>query len=148
MAGFKGQAERSVDSKGRMAIPAKMRGELAPEARNTFTATRGIEKCIVLYPQNRWVEMEEELMDLNMFQRKARMFVRTIVRWAEEVTLDNQGRIMLPKRLQEFAEVEDKVTVIGQLDRIEIWNPATLNALDEEQEESYEEIAESVMGHF
>lgn len=146
MSAFKGQAERSVDSKGRMAIPAKMRGELPPEARGTFTATRGIETCVVLYPQNRWQEMEEELMDLNMFQRKARMFVRTIVRWAEEVSLDSQGRVVLPRRLQEFAGIDGEVVVIGQLDRIEIWDPATLDNLDEEQEESYEEIAETVMG--
>lgn len=131
-----------------MAIPAKMRGELPSEARDTFTATRGIETCIVLYPQNRWQEMEKELMDLNMFQRQARMFVRTIVRWAEEVTLDSQGRVILPKRLQEFAGIDGEVIVIGQLESIEVWDPDTLHALDEAQEESYEEIAESVMGQF
>lgn len=146
MAGFKGQANRSVDSKGRVAIPAKMRAELAPEARNTFTATRGLEQCIVLYPQNRWEEIEKQLMELNTFQRKVRMFVRTIVRWAEEVTLDNQGRIVLPKRLQQFAGVEGTVTVIGQLDCVEVWKPERLQELDEAQDESYDEIAESVMG--
>lgn len=146
MAGFKGQEERSVDSKGRVAIPAKMRSELVPEARNTFTATRGLEQCIVLYPQNRWETMEEKLMGLNTFQRKARTFVRTIVRWAEELTLDDQGRVVLPRRLQKFAEIEGKVTVIGQLDRIEVWSPDVLKELDEEQEESYGEIAEHVMG--
>ena len=61
MAGFKGQASYSIDAKGRVAIPAKMRNAMNPEAKGTFTVTRGFEKCIFLYPLDRWTEMEQEI---------------------------------------------------------------------------------------
>lgn len=146
MAGFKGQAEYSVDEKGRVAIPAKMRAALKPEAKGTFTATRGFERCIFLYPLDRWEEMEAQMMELNLYQREARNFVRQLLRWAEEVMLDKQGRIVLPKVLMEFAGITDRALIIGALDHIEIWDPATFDQFVNEQLEDYETLAEKVMG--
>lgn len=146
MAGFKGQAEYSVDSKGRVAIPAKMRNDLVPEAKQTFTITRGFEQCIFLYPLNRWEQMEEEFGGLNMFNRQARDFVRTILRWADEAQLDAQGRITLPKQLVEFAGLNDRALIIGSLDHIEIWDPGVFDEYLEETAADYETLAEHVMG--
>ena len=123
MASFKGQAEYSVDSKGRVAIPARMRSALNPEANNSFTITRGFEQCILLFPLDEWAKREAEIARLNTYRSEARSFVRTIMRWADEVTLDGQGRIVVPKSLIAFAGLEDAVLIIGVLDRIEIWNP-------------------------
>ena len=145
MAGFKGQAEYSVDSKGRVAIPAKMRSALNPEAKNTFTMTRGFERCVFLYPQDRWTEMEDEFATLSPFNREARAFVRNIVRWAEEVVLDKQGRISLSKPLLEFAELSERALIIGALDHIEIWDPDVFDSYLNEQTEDYETLAERVM---
>lgn len=145
MGGFKGQAERSVDSKGRVAIPAKMRAELSPEARETFTVTRGLEDCIWIYPQNTWEQVESHLAQKTSFDRRNRIFRRMLLRWAEEVTLDGQGRIVLPGPLQEFADVDGRVLVLGQLDRIEVWNPDAYAQYEEGLDESYEQIAEQVM---
>lgn len=146
MAGFKGQAEYSVDSKGRLAIPAKMRNALNPEAKNTFTITRGFEQCIFLYPLDRWEKMEDEFSGLNMYNREARDFVRTILRWAEEVTLDGQGRVSLPKSLTEFAGISEKALVLGALDHIEIWDPDLFESYLNQQPADYETLAERVMG--
>ncbi|SHK31035.1 division/cell wall cluster transcriptional repressor MraZ [Rhodothermus profundi] len=146
MASFKGQAAYSVDEKGRVAIPAKMRAVLKPEAKGTFTATRGFERCIFLYPLDRWEEIEMQMMKLNLYQREARNFVRQILRWAEEVTLDKQGRVVLPKVLMEFAGITDRALIIGALDHIEIWNPATFEQFVNEQPLDYETLAEKVMG--
>lgn len=145
MAGFKGQAEYSVDSKGRVAIPAKMRSALNPEAKSTFTMTRGFERCVFLYPQDRWTQMEEEFATLSPFNREARAFVRNIVRWAEEVALDKQGRISLSKPLMEFAELSERALIIGALDHIEIWDPDVFDGYLNEQTEDYETLAERVM---
>ena len=145
MAGFKGQAEYSVDSKGRVAIPAKMRSALNPEAKNTFTMTRGFEKCVFLYPQDRWAEMEDEFATLSPFNREARAFVRNIVRWAEEVVLDKQGRVSLSKPLVEFAELSERALIIGALDHIEIWDPDAFDNYLNDQSEDYETLAERVM---
>lgn len=147
MAGFKGQAEYSIDGKGRVPVPAKMRRSLATEARETFVATRGFEQCLFLYPFDVWETMEERFLALNTFQKKTRDFVRTIVRWADESVLDGQGRISLPKSLIDFAHLEPggKVLIIGSLDHIEIWDPATFNAYLDQQTETYEAVAEQVM---
>jgi MraZ protein len=145
MAGFKGQAEYSIDSKGRVAIPAKMRNAMNPEAKGTFTMTRGFEHCVFLYPQDRWSEMEDEFSTLSPFNREARAFMRNVLRWAEEVTLDGQGRISLSKPLSEFANLSEKALIIGALDHIEIWDPDTFDSYLNEQPEDYETLAERVM---
>lgn len=146
MAGFKGQAEYSVDSKGRLAIPAKMRNVLNPEAKSTFTITRGFEKCIFLYPQDQWLEKEREMRQLNAYNKETRDFFRGVLMWADEVTLDGQGRIGIPKPLIDLAGIEEKALVIGALDYIEIWNPASFQDYLKAQEEDYETLAERVMG--
>ena len=146
MAGFKGQAEYSVDAKGRIAIPAKMRNALNPEAKNTFTITRGFERCIFLYPMDHWLTIEAEMSGLNAYSRETRDFVRSILMWADEVTLDGQGRIGIPKSLAEFANVTDRALIIGALDHVEIWNPSDFQSYVEEQGEDYESLAERVMG--
>ena len=143
MASFKGQAEYSVDSKGRVAIPARMRSALNPEANNSFTITRGFEQCILLFPLDEWAKREAEIARLNTYRSEARSFVRTIMRWADEVTLDGQGRIVVPKSLIAFAGLEDAVLIIGVLDRIEIWNPNVF-AAQAEQEADYSDVAERI----
>jgi len=146
MAGFKGQASYSVDAKGRVAIPAKMRNALNPEAKGIFTATRGLEQCIFLYPYDRWEEMEAEIGAKSNYDREARAFTRRIMMWAEEVTLDGQGRIVLPKALSEFAGVEDRALILGAYDRLEIWNPDVFEEYLNEETTDYETLAERVMG--
>ena len=143
--GFKGQAEYSVDSKGRVAIPAKMRKSMSPQADETFTITRGFEDCIFLYPKDEWVEIEEEIDDLNMYDREVRNFVRIIMRWANEVSLDGQGRISIPNPLLDFAELDGSALIIGAFNHIEIWNPEEFDGYLNEQPEDYETLAESVM---
>lgn len=146
MAGFKGQASYSVDAKGRVAIPAKMRNALNPEAKGTFTVTRGFEKCIFLYPLDRWKEMEEEIGALSTYDREARAFTRRIMMWADEVALDGQGRIGIPKPLMEYAGVKDRALILGAYDRIEIWDPETFEQYLNEETADYETLAEKVMG--
>lgn len=146
VAGFKGQYENAIDEKGRVAIPAKMRRALKPEANETFTATRGFEQCVFLYPLDRWETMEEAFLELNPYQRETRDFVRTITRWAEDVALDRQGRIVIPRRLMEFAGLDGSAVIIGSLDRIEIWDPKVFENHLDETPGDYETIAERVMG--
>jgi len=143
---FKGQAEYSVDSKGRVAIPAEMRKAMSPEAQDTFTITRGFEDCIFLYPMDQWSSIEEEIGDLNMYEREARDFIRIIMMWANEVSLDGQGRISIPNPLLEFAGLDDSALILGAFDHIEIWDPEQFNQYLNEQPDDYETLAESVMG--
>ncbi|PSQ93620.1 MAG: division/cell wall cluster transcriptional repressor MraZ [Bacteroidetes bacterium SW_4_67_19] len=145
MAGFKGQAEYSVDRKGRVTIPAKMREAVSPEANKTFTVTRGFEQCVFLYPMDIWSEIEEEIGGLNRYSREARDYVRFFMRWAEEVTLDAQGRVKLPGSLIDFAEIDGKGLIIGAFDHVEVWNPDVFEHHLHEEADEYEALAEHVM---
>lgn len=131
-----------------MPVPAKMRRALSPAAKETFVATRGLERCVFLYPLDAWEEIEAEMARLNQFEPQARSFVRTINMWAEELTLDGQGRVALPKSLVEFADLKpgSRARVIGAFDRIEVWDPDVFEAHLNEQTDSYETLAERVMG--
>ena len=146
MASFKGQAEYSVDRKGRLAIPAKMRSAMNPEAKSSFTITRGFEQCIILYPLDQWEKREVEIARLNTYRSEARDFVRTIMRWADDVTLDAQGRIVVPRNLLDFANIRDTALIIGMLDHIEIWGPEVFESCHEESESDYPSLAERVLG--
>jgi MraZ protein len=146
MARFKGQAAYSVDAKGRVAIPAKMRSALTPEAQGTFTLTKGFEKCIYAYPQDEWKHKEEEYAALNRNNRNARHLVRMILMWAEEASLDGQGRISLPKALADYAGIGERALIIGSMDHIEIWDPTAFDDYLQEQTIDPETLAEQVMG--
>ena len=100
MAFFKGQEIYSIDSKGRVSIPAKMRKAISPDANDTFTVIRGIEKCIEAYPLDVWRIYEEQFEKLNQFDPKNRYFLRMVLMWSEEVTLDTQiGRASCRERV-------------------------------------------------
>jgi MraZ protein len=150
MASFRGQAENSIDDKGRVALPAKMRRAISPEAKETFIATRGLEQCVVLYPLDVWERVEEQLRGLNTFQSEARAFRRQILDWVEETTLDGQGRLSLSKRLLDFAGLEagggTKARFVGNIDYIEVWHPDVFEAYLNESVQ-YETVAERVMGN-
>lgn len=148
MSFFKGREIYSVDAKGRLNIPAKMRKSLSPEANDTFIVTRGPddEPCIYAYPLDEWRTFEENLKDLNHYNEQDRFFVRALLYWADEVTLDGQFRIMLPKPLLEFANIEKSALILGAMEHIEIWNPEIFENYLNGRSESYATVAASVMG--
>ncbi len=146
MAGFKGQWDYAVDSKGRLALPAKLRRAIRPEANNSLTITRGFEGCLYAYPAYEWERVEEQLSALNTYRRKSRALIRTILRWADDVTLDGQGRLAIGKRHMDFAGITDRVLIIGTLERIELWDPEVFAQQQTENDFEYEDLAELVMG--
>ena len=146
MASFKGHAEYSVDSKGRIASPAKMRSAVRPEANQTFVVTRGLEECAVLYPLDVWERREKRMAELNTYRKKPRAYVRVAMMWAEEVTLDAQGRISIPRPLIEFADLDGTAVILGSIDHIEIWNPERFDAYLESEVGDFETLSEEVMG--
>lgn len=145
MAFFKGQETYSIDAKGRVNVPAKMRKSISPEAQETFTVTRGSDKCIVAYPLDEWKKYENRFEELNQYDEENRFFLRKLLMWAEEVSLDGQQRVTLPKKLIEFAGIEKKVRIIGMVDHIEFWNPEEYDKYLDSHDESYEAVASKVM---
>lgn len=144
MSRFKGIETYSLDNKGRVNIPAKMRKTLAPEANDTFVLTRGFEKCIYAYPMDEWKKKEGSLEQLNEYQEKNRFFMRMLLQFSEDVKMDAQLRIALPKELLAFAGIEKKVTIAGVMNHIEFWNPDEYDSYMNGHAETYEEVAEKL----
>lgn len=145
MSYFKGQEIFSIDNKGRVNVPAKMRKTLSPEANDTFIITRGADKLVVAYPLNEWRKYEEQYATLDQFDEKNRFFLRVILAWSEETEIDGQQRISLSKKFLDFAGIENKVAIVGMIDHLEFWNPKEFENYMSSYSSSYEDVAAQVM---
>ena len=142
---FRGQFTYSVDAKGRVSIPAKLRKHVSPEANDTFVMTRGTGKCIDVYPLDQWLVFEKKLEELNPFDPQKAKFIRMILQHAAEDTFDSQSRILIPQTLLEYSGIEKEVIILGALKKIEIWSPKEFDEYLKSTKETYEEIAAKVM---
>ena len=142
---FRGQFSYSIDSKGRISIPAKLRKQVSPESNETFIITQGTAACIDIYPLDQWQLIEEKLLTLNPFDPKDAKFIRMISQYASEDKLDSQARISIPQILIDYAKIEKDVLILGALKKIEVWNPHVYKGYLEESTETYEQIAAKVM---
>tara|TARA_A100001015_G_scaffold17817_1_gene20696 strand:+ start:184 stop:648 length:465 start_codon:yes stop_codon:yes gene_type:complete len=127
---FTGEYQYSLDSKGRVNIPAKFRQSLSKENQNTFVATRGQDPCVWIYPLTEWKKIEDDLRNLSSVSSVHRTFIRQIARSATPSTCDKQGRITLSPSLISYANLDKEALIIGMINKIEIWNPETLNNVD------------------
>lgn len=146
---FIGEYQYSLDAKGRVNIPAKFRQSLSEDSDNTFVITRGMDMCIWVYPLAQWRDIESNLRNLSSISTINRTFVRNTARFASPSTYDKQGRISLTPSLIEYAGLSKDVLIIGMVNKIEIWNPATLESTDQQNMEidtaAYDELAEKII---
>lgn len=115
---FIGEYTHSVDSKKRLAIPAKFRKELGQKA----IVTRGLDQCLVVYPLKEWNLLADKIGKLPISQTEARGFTRIMLAGAMDVELDKLGRILIPDYLKKFADFKKNVVIIGLYNRLEIWD--------------------------
>ena len=145
---FTGSYSYTLDTKGRVNIPSKMRRALGPNNDGTFVATRSGDLCIVLYPIQVWKDkLEDKLLRLNKGSAINRHFARNLLRHAETLQYDSQGRVALPAGLVKFAQIEKEVEIVGMIDRIEIWSPGRLAEIEArfaDHEEELEAIAREI----
>lgn len=142
---FRGQFIYSIDSKGRISIPAKLRKHISPDANDTFVMTRGISNCIDIYPLDQWQHIEDKLLQLNSFQPDEARFLRMFVQFATEDTMDSQSRILIPQTLIDYSQIKNEVLILGALKKIEVWNPKIYEDYLKQSPQTYEEIAAKVM---
>ena len=145
MSSFKGRFSYSVDNKGRLALPAKLRKNVSPSSNDTFIVTRGFEQCLFVYPQDEWGKVEDSIRGLSPSNPQHRFFVRTLLQWAVDGQLDSQARISIPQDLLKFSAIENEVLIIGVLERIELWNPKIYEEYMNNQPATYETVAEAVL---
>ena len=123
---FTGEYNNIIDQKNRLSIPAKYRKALDIINDKTFVLTKGFDKCLFLYPLEEWKQVEKQLSSLSTIKGKNRSFIRSIVRYANYLKYDSQGRIQIPESLLNYSCIKKNVSVIGVIKKIEIWDPGTL----------------------
>lgn len=137
---FIGEYSHNIDQKGRMAIPVKFRGKLSEGA----VVTRGLDNCLFLYTQEEWEKMALKLANLPTSQANARAFARLMLAGAMDVTIDKQGRIVIPSYLRDFAGIKGNVVVTGLYNKIEIWDESVWKEYKEKVEKESTDIAENI----
>jgi transcriptional regulator MraZ len=136
---FIGEYKHALDSKNRMIVPSKFREELG----NTFVLTKGLDGCIYAYPKSEWEILEKKLRALPLTSKDARAFVRFFFSGANEVSMDKQGRTLIPQNLLEYASIEKEIVSIGVASRVEIWDKIKWNDYNESNID-FTEIAEKM----
>ena len=132
-----GEFNHSIDSKGRLIIPSKLRDSLGEH----FVITKGMDGCLFLYPENEWEAFEEKLRTLPLTNKKARDFKRFFLGSAVDGEIDKQGRVLLSSSLRTYAGLEKEVVLAGVLDKVEIWSKEAWEARTNDIEENIDDIA-------
>lgn len=138
---FMGEFQHSIDAKGRLIVPSKLREKLGEK----FVVTRGLDGCLFGYPLSEWEKLEEKLNEMPLAKKDARTFVRFFYSAATECEIDKQGRINIPVTLRIHADLTKSCVIIGVSNRIEIWDETRWQAFSEEAEENFDEIAETMI---
>lgn len=120
---FRGINSITLDVKGRLAMPSRYRDLLLQNQKNRFVVTIDTEDtCLLLYPELEWQKIEASLQRLPSFNPAARRIQRLLIGHATDVDLDNQGRILLPLELRNYALLQKQAVLIGQGNKFEIWD--------------------------
>jgi MraZ protein len=116
---FLGEFVHTIDGGGRLTIPARFREDLA----EGLVLTRGLDRCLAIYPMGEWEQLAEQVSDLPITDRRARTFRRLVFANASDATLDKAGRVLIPPRLREYAGLDSEIVITGLNTYIELWNP-------------------------
>jgi len=130
---FRGIHQVSVDAKGRLSLPARLRDELLQYDESSVVVTIDPStRCLLMYPLAEWEIIQAKLDKLPSFQPQARRLQRLLVGHATDLDIDKAGRVLLPAPLREFALLDKKVALLGQGKKIEIWSQAEWQAQRDE----------------
>jgi len=142
---FTGEYRIKVDSKGRMKLPKTLLDQINVEL--TFTVNRGFEKHLMLYPKDVWEEKTKEINRLNIYNTRQRQAIRYFYRGATPVKADASERILVPKSLLEYAQIEKDVVLFAYQGQIEIWAERVYDQVLGEEPEEFSEIADEIFGN-
>lgn len=121
-----GKFEHTVDAKGRIFVPSKLRETLG----ETFFVMPGIENCLNVYTREGWQKLQDKINELPLTKRAG---LRVLLSNICECTPDKQGRFLLPAELRGYANLTQNVTFLGQGDHAEIWDADTYSSTEAEK---------------
>jgi MraZ protein len=142
---FYGEYQHSIDRKGRLILPSKLREVCKERYAERFFVTRGLDHCLFLFTEDEWKTQEGKFKNLSFTRAEARKFNRLFFSGAAEVACDGQGRILVPPYLKDYAGIKVNVTIVGVANRIEIWSRERWDEFFKGSKDSFEEIAEKIL---
>ena len=137
---FIGEYTHSLDTKGRVALPAKFRPKLGDGA----IIARGLDHCLFVFTKESWEKLTAKIAGMSFMKSNSRAFARLMLAGASEVEFDNQGRILIPEYLRVYASLKKQAIFAGLYDRIEIWDEANWKSYKSKTEASSDDIAEKL----
>ncbi len=135
---FMGEYSHSIDAKGRLIIPSKLREQLG----ESFVVTKGLDGCLFIYTNEEWENIEAKFREVPLTTKDARKFSRFFFAGASQLDVDKQGRILVPSLLREFAGLKKEVVLVGVLDRVEVWDKEKWESSVDFDDDDMDEIAE------
>ncbi|HAG16529.1 MAG TPA: division/cell wall cluster transcriptional repressor MraZ [Bacteroidales bacterium] len=143
-----GSYECKVDAKGRLMLPSGLKKQVQPILGEGFIIKRSVfQKCLELYPMTEWNQEIEGVNKLNRFVKKNTDFIRMFMAGVRTLEIDNVGRILIPKDLVKFSEIQSDVVLASSVNRIEIWNKDLYEKVLNDPNIDFGALAEDVMGN-
>ncbi len=129
MTSFLGKYYYTLDPKGRIIIPAPLRDIIFKKYSNSklYITNAAFDKCLHVYPLEEWNKLEEKIRSMPKMEEAVKYFLRRVIASAIESDLDKQGRILIPYEHRQDAGINSEVVIVGQIDKIEIWDRASWN---------------------
>ena len=140
-----GEYNCKTDEKGRFLVPSALRKQLPEDQRDEFVINRGLDNCLVMYPLAVWEKELRRIQSRNQYVKKNRAFTRMFLNGATPVTLDGNGRALIPKRLAEQLNLGKDLVLLAQIDKVEIWDQQAYDSWMESPDFDFDELAEEVM---
>ena len=142
-----GTYECKIDVKGRLLIPSAFKKQLAPVIPKGFVLKRAVfQNCLELYPLAQWEELIKKVNSLNRFKKKNNDFIRRFTAGVKFIELDGNGRLLIPKDLIEFSNINRDVTLSTSVNIIEIWDKSSYEKAIADSRDDFAQLAEEVMG--
>ena len=142
-----GTYECKIDVKGRLLIPSAFKKQLTPVIAKGFVLKRAVfQNCLELYPLEEWEDLIKKVNSLNRFKKKNNDFIRRFTAGVKFIELDNNGRLLIPKDLIEFSNINREVTLSSSVNIIEIWDKVSYEKAIVDSRDDFAKLAEEVMG--
>ncbi len=143
-----GTYECKVDAKGRLMVPSAIKKQLTPVLQEGFVLKRSVfQPCLELYPMEEWNNLMKKVNGLNRFKKKNNDFIRRFTAGVKTVEVDTNGRLLIPKDLMIFADIDKEIVLSSAINIIEIWDKAKYENAVDAAVDDFADLAEEVMGN-
>lgn len=145
MPAFSGKHYYSIDTKGRVIIPAPFREIITTNySTKLYITNDALDKCLHIYPQEEWSKIEDKVRHLPKSDDSVKFYMRRVIASAQEIELDKQGRILVPAALREDAGLKADIVIVGQIDKIELWDKAEWDGVSDPSRIDKKSVAEKL----